>query len=374
MSSLPIHVGLDYHQQSVRVSLLSTAGERIANRDCPNDWEAIARFSEGHGRVMGAAIEACTGAADLADELVLKAGWSVHLAHPGYVARMKQTLDKTDSGDAHVLADLERVGYLPRVWLAPQETRELRRLVRYRQQLVNERRSRKLRITAILRDLRAAPAAKMARWTQAWWKWLEEAPLSPQGRWVIERHRKWLQLIASEIREVESRLLRLTHQDGLVQRLLAYNGIGLVTAWVIRAEIGRFDRFRSGKQLSRFCGLSPCNASSGSRQSDSGLIRAGNPLLRATLIEAAHRLTRCDPRWGLLAARMRARGKAGSVVAAAVANRWMRGLYYRVLDPTPASCQEDNTKHRGRRKDASNRKNAKDASRTKNALKKRAAS
>jgi transposase len=340
MSSLPIHVGLDYHQESVRVSVVSDSGKRIANKDCPNDWKAIARFSEGHGRVMGAAIEACTGAADLADELVLKAGWSVHLGHPGYVARMKQTLDKTDCGDADVLADLERVGYLPRVWLAPQETRELRRLVRYRQQLVDQRRAHKLRITAILRDLRTAPAGKMSRWTQTWWKWLEKAQLSEQGRWVIERHRKWLQLLALEIREVESRLLRLTHEDPLVRHLLQQDGIGLITAWVIRAEIGRFDRFRSGKQLSRFCGLSPCNASSGSRQSDSGLIRAGNPLLRATLIEAGHRLKRCDPRWGLLAGRMRARGKAGSVVAAAVANRWMRGLYYRIVGSLPAQCRK----------------------------------
>jgi len=43
----------------------------------------------------------------------------------------------------------------------------------------------------------------------------------------------------------------------------------------IRAEIGRFDRFRTGKQMARFCGLSPHNASSGARQADAGLIRAG---------------------------------------------------------------------------------------------------
>jgi transposase len=356
MRSLPIHVGLDYHQESVRVCLLSSSGERMGNKDCPNDWQAIARFSEGRGRVMGAAIEACTGSADLADELALKAGWSVHLAHPGYVARMKQTLDKTDCGDAQVLADLERVGYLPRVWLPPQETRELRRLVRYRQQLVNQRRSHKLRITAVLRDLRVAPAAKLSRWTQAWWKWLAKAPLSEQGRWIIERHQKWLQLLASEIREVESRLVRLTQDDPMVRRLLQFNGIGLVTAWVIRAEIGRFDRFRSGKQVSRFCGLSPRNASSGSRQSDAGLIQAGNPLLRATLIEAAHRLTRLDPRWQRLSLRMRARGKPGSVVAAAIGNRWMRWLYYRMLDLAPPNVPAKAAKLRRPKKKALRKK------------------
>ena len=51
-----------------------------------------------------------------------------------------------------------------------------------------------------------------------------------------------------------------------MQKLLTMSGIGLVTAVTLRAEIGRFDRFRTGKQLARFCGLSPRNASSGQRQ------------------------------------------------------------------------------------------------------------
>jgi len=105
-----------------------------------------------------------------------------------------------------------------------------------------------------------------------------------------------------------------------------------VTAWTLRAEVGRFDRFRSGKQLARFCGLSPKNASSGQRQADAGLIRAADPQLRTVLIEAAHRLARLDPRWRALAGRRRSAGKPGSVVAAAVANRWVRWLYHRMRE------------------------------------------
>ncbi len=55
----------------------------------------------------------------MADELITRLGWSVDLAHPGYVARMKQSPDKTDFGDARMLADLERVGYLPRGVVGP---------------------------------------------------------------------------------------------------------------------------------------------------------------------------------------------------------------------------------------------------------------
>ncbi|MEM6469290.1 MAG: IS110 family transposase [Planctomycetota bacterium] len=73
-----------------------------------------------------------------------------------------------------------------------------------------------------------------------------------------------------------------------------------LTALTLRAEIGRFDRFQSGKQLARFCGVTPWNASSGERQADAGLIKAGNRELRRVLIEAAHRLKRHSERWSEL--------------------------------------------------------------------------
>jgi transposase len=329
MSRIPVWVGLDYHVVAVQVCVVDGSGAVLANRSCANDWVGIRSLAETHGEVKGAAIEACTGAADLAEELACGAGWSVDLAHPGFVSRMKQSPDKSDWTDARVLADLERVGYLPRVWLAPQEIRELRRVVRYRQQLVGERRNIKLRVGALLRDQRlSCPYAR--RWTRAWRRWLAEVELSGESRWIIDRHVKRLGQVGVEIEEVERHLAEITQTDVMVRHLLAYKGIGLVTAWTIRAEIGRFDRFRSGKQVSRFCGLSPCNASSGQRQADAGLIQAGNRPLRATLMEAAHRLMRREPRWMAFAESLERRGKPRCLVVAAVANRWVRWLYHQM--------------------------------------------
>jgi len=303
-----------------------------------NDWQVIANLVACFGSEVQAAIESCAGAADLAEELVQRAGWSVNLAHPGFVARMKQNPDKTDFHDAHLLADLERVGYLPRVWLAPEAVRELRRLVRYRQQLAQRRRDAKLRIRALLREQRLKAPPGVNPWTRAWLNWLvHQAAWSPQGRWVVERHLRELDRLAEDVREVEERLTILTAEDPEVARLTAQPGIGPVTAWTIRAEIGRFDRFRTGKQLARFCGLSPKNASSGQRQADAGLIRAANPQLRAVLIEAAHRLARLDPHWRALGQRLRRAGKPGSLVAAAVANRWVRWLFHQMHEAKPAA-------------------------------------
>ena len=330
MNRIPVFVGLDYHQDSVQVCVEGRDGSVLANRRCGNDIAEIVDVAERCGDVVSAAIESCTGAASLADELVTRAEWSVDLAHPGFVSRMKQNPDKTDFTDAHLLADLERVGYLPKVWLAPQEVRELRRLVRYRQQLVDDRRDIKLRVSALLRDQRVR-CRDVSPWTKRWKEWVTTTEeLTEQSRWIIERQLSRLALAMESIAEIEAHLSDVTAGDPLVKALQTEPGIGPVTAWTIRAEIGRFDRFRTGKQVSRFCGLSPRNASSGARQADAGLIQAGNRQLRATLMEAAHRMIRFHPRWAGFAQKLLDRGKPKCVVVAAVANRWVRWLFHQM--------------------------------------------
>ena len=182
--------------------------------------------------------------------------------------------------------------------------------------------------------LKAPPGVR--RWSKAWLIWLErEAALSEQGRWVVEQHRARLSGNARELRFCEERLERATVEDPLSKRLRALKGVGLVTACTLRAEIGRFDRFGSGKQLSRFCGLSPANRSSGTRVADAGLIDTCNQALRVIIVEAAHRLARYDERWSLLAHRLRQQGKPASLVIAAVANHWMRWLWQQLKQALP---------------------------------------
>jgi len=224
------------------------------------------------------------------------------------------------------------VGYLPKVWLAPDEIRELRRIVRYRQELVDERRNVKLRIRALLRDERIRLPPECGRpWTKAWLAGLRGSDrLRPTSRWILDEQLQRLTSLTERIRTVENRLEDLVADDAGVKKLRTFQGIGLITAAVMRAEIAQFDRFQTGKQLSKFCGVTPRNASSGNRQADAGLIKAGNKQLRMVVIEAAHRLMRCDDRWHTMACRLKQAGKPTCVVIAAVANRWIRWLHHQM--------------------------------------------
>lgn len=327
MSSITVSVGLDYHPGSVQVCVLDASGKVLANGTRGNCSEELDRAVRLHGDRIQGAIEVSPGAAHLAHELVTRFGWSVDMAHPGYVARIKQSPDKTDYSDARLLADLTRVGYLPKVWFVPPEIQDLRAVTRHRAELAQQKRTTKLRVRAMLRNHRLR--APWNAWTKAWLNWLRsEAQLGEHARWVLDRHLRELERLTAEIKIVDQRLAELTASDRFVQLLLDQHGIGLVTAVTMRAELGRVDRFRTAKQLSRFCGVSPRNASSGSRQADAGLIKASNPELRRVLIEAAQRLIRFDAHWKDFGEQMRDRGKPYCVIVAAVANRWLRTMYH----------------------------------------------
>jgi transposase len=330
MSNVPVFVGLDYHQDSIQVCVLNPKGEVLLNRSASNDCQELARLINPLGQVQRVGIEACCGSANLGQELVDRLGWNVSLGHPAYIARMKSSPDKTDFSDGRLLADLTRVGYLPCVWLAPAKIRELRQLVNHRQRLVDHGRALKLQTGAVLREQRVKIGKdRGSRWSKTWISSVRDNDqLSEHARWIVNDLLEEITHTARRIAAVAVKLREATQGDAVVSRLLEQEGIGEVTAWVLRAYIGDFSRFKRAKQLSRYCGLSPCNVSSGNRVADAGLIDGCNKVLRMTIIQAAHRLIRTSERWGRLAASLKARGKPACVIVGAVGNRWIRTLHH----------------------------------------------
>ena len=333
MSIAEISVGIDYHQSSLQVAVMNEKGVVLGNRSVSNDVGEVIKFVSNHGELASVAVEACTGSANFADELKRRSGWEVKLCHPGYVQRMRHNPDKTDKSDGYLLSDLNRVGYLPEVWLAPERLRDLKELVRYRKQLVEQRKETKQRIRAILRHHRVKkPEEVNCWWTKICLNWLERIDSLPEHtQWTFGNHLKEHERLTERVKEVEQRLDKATSDDVIVNHLASLKGVGLVTAATIRAEVGQFSRFKKGKQLSRFCGVTPRNCSSGERQADAGLIKAGNPSLKTVIIEVCHSLVRHDSKWNKFARRLKQKGKPYCVIIGAVANRWIRQLHFEMV-------------------------------------------
>jgi len=334
MFNLPLFVGIDYHKETIQVCVMDQTRKILANQTVKNDPEAVFRVVAPYGSNIHAAIEASTGVADFAEILISQHHWNVELAHPGYVNRMKQTPDKSDWTDAKLLADLTRAGYIPRVWLAPKYIRDLRDLVRHRHGLCEQRKQVKLRLRALLRHHRIVPPHRP--WTIKGKQWLLDSKNieSPHVLFLLQDHYDTIEYFDKKISTVENKMWQDVADDAVVKRLRCQVGIGPITAVTMRAIIGHFDRFRTGKQLAHFCAVCPRNDSSAGKATTGGLIKAGDDLLRQVLMEAAHRLIRYDEHWRTMATRLRANGKKTCEIVAAVANRWIRKLFHQMCEPT----------------------------------------
>lgn len=335
-----INLGIDFHQRVARVCGMGGEGVVLFQENCDSDAAYIdkyVRWQLGAGKFrLRAAIEACGGSAKLAEELRSR-GWEVRLAHPATVARLSKHRDKTDKQDAHVLADLLRVGYLPEVYLAPERQRQLRSLVRYRQQLAKQRGQIKLRVRGLMREAHLK-IREASPWTQGWVQELREriGELGEERAWICQQLLEELTHVKNRLEAAEQRLRIAVALAPGSDRLLAQPGIGLITAAMLLAEIGDFSRFRNGKQLSRYCGLAPVNHSSGERDRQLGIGKACNGDLRRVLIEASHRLSRYVPRWRDMKMHLLREGKKRAVATVAVANRWLRWLHYEMTQEVAA--------------------------------------
>ena len=89
MNNVPLLLGLDYSDGFVQLCAMDEQANVLVNRACGNDWRELVGAVAGKGVVKRVAIEACSGAADLAEELTRRAGWHVELAHAHYVAKLK---------------------------------------------------------------------------------------------------------------------------------------------------------------------------------------------------------------------------------------------------------------------------------------------
>lgn len=102
---------------------------------------------------------------------------------------------------------------------------------------------------------------------------------------IISQIEGWINVLDNAIAGVVEANARIKED---VNRLITIPGVGLETAQVIAAEIADIGRFGSPRALVRYSGLNPTILQSGSVRKHGALEKAGPPILRAALFQAAY--------------------------------------------------------------------------------------
>jgi transposase len=311
------------------IARIDEQGRQLGWVRIDNDPKALVAECRQAGRGVSVAIEATYGWYWAVDAL-MAAKFDLHLAHPyGMKAMRNRKRVKTDARDAYELANLMRLGSLPEAYISPPELRELRELVRHRQQLVKLATSTKNGTRALLAKHNIRLAARQLDGDAAV-AVLDSLELPGTYAIRLAAQRRLLLALAEEIAATEIEVVRRLKDHPGYRRLLTIGGVGPILAAVFVAEIGDVSRFPNAAALCCWAGITPRHYESDKTVRRGHISKEGNTLVRWAAVEAVQR--NCEPsiravREGIIARR----GKDARNTAKVAAGRVMLEAIYHVL-------------------------------------------
>jgi transposase len=279
------YLGLDVHSKWTRIEGFDPAtGEVISFAKVPNNRAALKAAFAGLEGPLHAAMEIGTNAwamywlvSECVDELMVVDS----LATWGKEGRRGA---KTDRRDARKLAEKLYRGQLQALYVPDKLTQDYRCLIRTRVHttrrvtaLVNE-------IGALLRSWGVVVTSSLL--TDKGQHLLREvAPTLPENsRLALASLQAQLALAQGEEDKLTAQIEQLAQTDPTCQLLQTIPGVGPLTAFGVRAEVGDIGRFASAKHLISYCGLAPVVEQSADKHRDGHLPMACNKILRYLLI------------------------------------------------------------------------------------------
>jgi transposase len=260
---------------------------------------------------------------------------------------VEQRKNKNDDRDAddvleklrgHVLAG----NRLPKVWVPDLETRDDREVLRTRLALTERQTQVKAQIQMLLKrqglekpsDLGSSRSKPYRQWLKSLTDW---EPLGWGARQSLASLLRQLSGVEEEMENLDKLVKHLGGQPRhkpIVEALMEEKGVGLLTALVFRTEIGHAGRFRRGRHVGKFVGLTPTSAESGQQNDRKGHIsRQGPPRLRKVLCQASWVHVRHDPHTREVYQRLIAKNpKKKKIALVAVMRRLAVRLWHRMRE------------------------------------------
>lgn len=209
-----------------------------------------------------------------------------------------QTINKSDRNDARGIAQMIRVGLFKPVHVKTDRSQRLRVLLTARKLL----KSKLLDIEADLRGVLKNFGLKLGKVTvRDFEPRVRELAAFDQ---MIAEYVDPVLIARRALREQYNRLhtmlLDVVRRDSICRRLMTMPGVGAVVALTYRVTVDVPTRFAKSRSVGAHFGLTPRQYQSGEVDWRGGISKNGDPLMRATLYEAAQVLLSRVSRWSSL--------------------------------------------------------------------------
>jgi transposase len=301
------YIGLDVHKQTIAYCIKTAAGERVDQGTLEASRPALESWAATLPPLWQGALEATPFSGWIYDALEPYAA-DLAVAHPAALEAITRAKKKSDAIDSEKLCDLLRVDLLPRVWMPPREWRELRRLLRFRNRLVEQATWHKNRIATALMELGEPYVKSRLHAKSYFYPLLDALEAGEEDALLLCASRDRLEETARLARLIEKKLVRHPLLERRVALLQTIPGVGVMTALTWALEIGDLARFRTLDQIVSYCGLCARLDESAGKSKRGPLSKQRNRHLQRVLIEAAKLAPRFNAELAALYARECERG------------------------------------------------------------------
>lgn len=277
-------IGVDLGDRFSEVAIMNAQGEVIERRRERTEmdaFEAMCRGLEGSRLVMEVGTHS-----PWASRVLAKRGFEVIVANAGQVGLLARNRIKTDRRDAALLAQVGRLGpeLLAPVTHRDEETQRDLGVMRARDLLVRVRTS----MITSARGLGKALGVRLPRCSsESFCARVREAKLDEQVAGLSEMLTA-IDTLCAQIGKLSERIAEISRTRYPVsERLRQVAGVGPITSMAFVLTIGDPKRFTQSRTVGAYVGLVPRQYSSGDRQPQLGITKAGDAFLRRVLVQSA---------------------------------------------------------------------------------------
>lgn len=279
------YLGIDLHTRNMTICAVSSNGKKIGEWKLTNQTDQLDALTREISEPIKAVVEATSSWYWLADwaesqdiELVL--------AHAKMLKAIAYAKVKTDSVDAHTMAQLLAADLIPAAHMVMGTRRELRELLRARLRLV----WRRCKVQDSLYNLFFKYNVPIPKYPFRDLNRLEEhlnSHLPPASSLEAVLQIGQFRLLESQVYQIEKHIDEYRPEFPEFDRISQVPGIGKVSSWSILAEIGDISRFKSDKNFVSYCRLVPGAADSGGKRRHKSRNKDGNKYLKVAFSQAA---------------------------------------------------------------------------------------
>ena len=288
---MTLYIGVDFHPHQQTAAWCDTETGETRTVDIAHDKERVREFYTSLLEPAVVGIEASTRAAWF-ENMLIETGHKLLVGNPVLIRKRATSRHKNDRRDAELILELLLRNDFPAIWRRPPESNQILEIVRLRSSLVRQRTQVYNRLQALAHGC-GLPKGRMR--TVAFQTLIKGVEMDEAGELARSQLFSLLEQLNKQIDELEAWLKAKAEPQAPVQLLQTQKGVGYLTALVTVHTLGDVTRFkRVSKQVASFAGFEPLEKSSAGKRRFGSISKAGSPLLRFQLGQAAQIAARYD--------------------------------------------------------------------------------